>query len=121
MMHLHSNHTDSHLQWCPLLLPGTKPDGDGQKLSRGLWQNLEGMSDLVTIIEDHRVGGGGHTYFGEVLIVIGPGDAPFWVRDMYGAPCMENILGGFHHRVAWWVTGKIPRKNMTGFGTTLCW
>ena len=40
-----------------------------------------------------------------------PGNATFQVRGMGGDPYMVNILGGFHHRVAQWITGKFPHRR----------
>ena len=37
--------------------------------------------------------------------------------DMWVAtPHIKRILGGFHHRVARWISGKIPRRREEGVG-----
>ena len=46
-------------------------------------------------LTDPRSTGGGHMDLGEVLIVVSPGGAPFWVNDVDGDPLYGKYSGGF--------------------------
>ena len=43
-----------------------------------------------------------------------PGHTTVWVGDVGGDPLIKRLLGGFHYKVVWWISGNIPWWGIEG-------